>query len=231
MKVYQRVFLLAAIVSLSACSHMKPPPGLSEDQFAIPVEQPSEGPASPGSLWTPGAKFTDMYSDARANRVGDIVVVQIVESSSANKEAKTEADRTSSMDNSITGVLGLPLDRSSVFGYGITPSVSASSVSEFEGEGKTSRKGAISGTVSARVERVLPSGNMLIRGKKQTRVNSENQYIIISGIIRPEDITPSNTVLSTKIADLQVDYYGSGIIGDQQRKGYLSRAVDKAWPF
>ncbi len=231
MKVYRTVIIFAAIICLSACSHMKPPPGLSEDQFAIPVEEPSEGPASPGSLWTPGAKFTDMYSDARAHRVGDIVVVQIVESSSANKEAKTEADRTSSMDNSITDVLGLPLDRSSVLGYGITPSVSASSASEFEGEGKTSRKGTISGTVSARVERVLPSGNMVIRGKKQTRVNSENQYIIVSGIIRSEDISVNNTIQSTYIADMQLDYYGSGIIGDQQSKGFIARAIDKVWPF
>src|SRR5690554_4537458 len=119
MKVYQAVVIFAAIICLSACSHMKPPPGLSEDQFAIPVEEPAETPASPGSLWNPGAKFTDIYSDARAKRVGDIVVVQIVKSSSANKEAKTEADRKSSTNNSVTEVLGFPLDRSSVLGYGI----------------------------------------------------------------------------------------------------------------
>lgn len=231
MKAFHLIIIGAVIVSLSACSHMKRPPGLSEDEFAIPVEEPTEKVVSPGSLWTPGAKFVDMYSDAQARRVGDIVVVQIVESSSANKEAKTEADRTSSMDNSISDLLGLPLDQSSVLGYGITPSVSASSSSEFEGEGKTSRKGTISGTVSARVERLLPSGNMVIKGKKQTRVNSEHQYIIISGIIRPEDISVSNTIQSTYIADMQLDYYGSGIIGDQQNKGFIARAIDKVWPF
>ena len=231
MKVFHLVVVGAVIVSLSACSHMKKPPCLSEDEFAVPVEESSEKVVSPGSLWTPSAKFVDMYSDARARRIGDIVVVQIVENSSANKEAKTEADREYSTDSSITDLLGLPLDRSSVLGYGLTPSVSASSTSEFEGEGKTSRKGMISGTVSARVERILPSGNMVIRGKKQTRVNSEHQYIIISGIIRPDDISVNNTIQSTYIADMQLDYYGSGIVGDQQSKGFIARALDKVWPF
>ena len=231
MKAYQTLLIIALVISLSACSHMRRPPGLSEDAFAIPVEEPSETVVSPGSLWTPDAKFADMYSDSRARRPGDIVVIQIVESSSANKEAKTEADREHSMDNSITDMLGLPLDQSSVLGYGVTPTVSASTTTEFEGEGKTSRKGTISGTVSARVERILPSGNMVIRGKKQTRVNSEYQYIIISGIIRPEDISPNNTIQSTYIADMQLDYYGSGIVGDQQNKGFIARVIDKVWPF
>ena len=78
---------------------------------------------------------------------------------------------------------------------------------------------------------MLPSGNLLLEGKKQIRVNAEIQYIILSGVIRPEDISPANTVLSTRIADLQIDYYGSGVLGDQQRKGFLARAIDKIWLF
>lgn len=231
MKVCRMLVVLAVIIPLSACSHMKTPPGLSEDTFALPVEEPEETVDSPGSLWTPDSRFADMYGDARARRVGDILLVQIVESSSANKEAKTEADREYSTNNSVSDLLGIPLDQSSVLGYKLSPSVSMSSESEFEGEGKTSRTGTISGTVSARVERILPSGNMVISGKKQTRVNSEHQYIIISGIIRPQDISFGNTILSTCIADMQLDYYGSGIIGDQQSKGLIARALDKIWPF
>jgi flagellar L-ring protein precursor FlgH len=170
----------------------------------------------------------DMYRYSLARRVGYIVVVQIIESSSANKEATTDASKSSSVDNSISDVLGLPLDQSSAFGYGLTPTVSASTSTEFEADGKTSRKGDISAVISARV---LPSGNMMISGKKQTRVNSEQQYIIVSGIIRPDDISPNNTIQSTYIADMRLDYYGTGIIGDQQRRGVVSRALDKIWPF
>lgn len=231
MRRYQAVIFCAMIIVLSGCSMMKPRPGLREDAFALPVEEPAEKVVSPGSLWSPSAKFTDMYGDSRARRVGDIVVVQIVESSSANKEAKTESERMSSTNNSIDSLLGLPLDRSSVLGHRLSPTLDASSSSEFEADGKTSRKGSVSAVVSARVERILPSGNMMIKGKKQTRVNSELQYIIISGIIRPDDIGPANTIQSIYIADMQLDYYGSGIIGDQQNKGLIARTFDKIWPF
>ncbi|MDT8272091.1 MAG: flagellar basal body L-ring protein FlgH [Desulfomonilia bacterium] len=223
--------MVAALLVLSACAHTRSGPEFIEDTMAIPVEEEPVVVEAPGSLWTPSAKFVNMYGDLKASRVGDIVVVQVVESSSANKEAKTESERSSSVDNSIDNVLGLPLDASSVFGYKLSPTLAASSSSDFETDGKTSRKGSISAVVSARVVRVLPSGNMMINGKKQIRVNNEHQYIILSGIVRPEDISPSNSIQSTYIADLHLDYYGSGIIGDQQNKGILGRAFDKIWPF
>jgi flagellar L-ring protein precursor FlgH len=231
MKVSQYLIFLVVIFAMCACSHTQQRPDFEEDAFALPVEEPREEVASPGSLWTPSAKFMNIYRDSRAQRIGDIVVIQIIESSSAEKEAKTEADKTSSINNSISDVLGLPLDQSSVFGYGITPTLEASTSTEFEADGKTSRKGDISAVISARVVRVLPSGNLMVSGKKQTRVNSELQYIIISGIIRPEDISSNNTIQSTYIADMRLDYYGSGIIGNQQNKGFVGRAFDKIWPF
>jgi len=210
---------------------MRTPPGLTEDEFAIPVDEPTEKVAAPGSLWSPDARFVDMYSDVRAKRGGDILMVQIVESSSADKSAKTESSRTHTADNSVTSMLGLPLNQSSVLGYKLSPELNLSTNTEFEADGKTSRDGTISATVSARVERVLPSGNLVIKGKKQTRVNSEVQYIVLSGIVRPEDVSPSNTIRSNYIADMQLDYYGTGIIGDQQSKGFIARALDKIWPF
>ena len=231
MKACRNIFMVVLIFIISACAHTNQRPDLNEDVLSLPVEEPADEVESPGSLWSPSAKFVDMYRDSLARRVGDIVVVQIVESSSANKEASTDASKTSSVDNSITDVLGLPLDQSSAFGYGLTPTVSASTSTEFEADGTTSRKGDISAVISARIVRVLPSGNMMISGKKQTRVNSEHQYIIVSGIIRPDDISPNNTIQSTYIADMRLDYYGTGIIGDQQRRGVVSRALDKVWPF
>jgi flagellar L-ring protein precursor FlgH len=228
----QQVVLFGALTALLAgCSLMTPPPGLKEDEFAIPVDEPTEKVVAPGSLWNPNARFADIYNDSRAHQVGDLLVVQIVETSSAEKTAKTESTKTNTSDNSVTSLLGLPLDKSSIKGYGLSPEVNFSTSTDFEADGKTSRDGSISGTVTARVERVLPSGNLVIKGKKQTRVNSEIQYIIISGIVRSQDVSPRNTIQSNYIADLQLDYYGSGIIGDQQSKGFISRALDKIWPF
>lgn len=224
------IFMVAA--ALAACSHTADTGrDFAEEELSQPVEEFPEDVKSPGSLWSENAKFYDMFSDHKARRVGDLVVIQVIESSSADKEAKTEANRESSTDNSVTSFLGLPLDRSSIFGYSVKPEVQTDSSSQFSGDGKTSRKGTLTAVVSARIVRVLPSGNFLIKGKKQIRVNDEAQYIVVSGIIRPEDILWNNSVMSTNIADLKVDYYGSGVLGDQQNKGFLARAIDKVWPF
>ena len=217
-----------ALTALSACAHT--PPEVDIDTYATPVEEPREVVSSPGSLWQPDARFADLFADARARRVGDIVVVQIDENDSTENEAKTKADRTNSIDNSVTNLLGIPLQRS-VLGTQITPEIGASSSSEFEGNGKTSRKGDITGSVSARVMRVLPNGNLMINGKKQIRVNGEIQYLILTGIIRPEDINAGNRIMSTSIADLRLDYYGKGIMGDQMDRGFISKVVDKVWRF
>jgi flagellar L-ring protein FlgH len=231
MKLHQVVILGAMTALMAGCSFMMPQPGLREDEFALPVDEPTEKVAVPGSLWSPTAKLVDMYSDVRARQVGDLVVVQIVESSSAEKKAKTESSKSNTADNTVTSVLGLPLDKASWKGNSISPELNLSTATDFKADGKTSRDDTITGTVTARVDRVLPSGNLVIKGKKQTRVNSEIQYIILSGIVRPEDITPRNTIQSNYVADLQLDMYGTGILGDQQSKGFISRALDKIWPF
>lgn len=234
-KIHAVLLVAFAFLLLQACSHSTMDAlrekEFTEDEIYPPVDETGEGVKSPGSLWSENAKINDMFSDSRARRVGDIVTVRIIESSSADKEAKTEASRTSSTDHSVSSFLGLPLDQSSVFGYKLKPEVSTDSSSEFEGDGKTSRRGTLTAVVPARITRVLPSGNYLIKGKKQIRVNDEAQYIVVSGMIRPDDILWNNSVLSTTIADLKVDYYGKGILGDQQGKGFLARVIDKVWPF
>jgi len=228
MNTRNHLIIILALLALSACAHTAPE--MDIDAFATPVEEPREVVSSPGSLWAPDARFADLFADARARRVGDIVVVVISENSSAEKEAKTETDRTNSIDSSITNLMGIPLEHS-VLGTKINPSVSASTSTEFEGNGKTSRKGDITGSVSARVMRVLPNGNLMINGKKQIRVNGEVQYLILTGIIRPEDINAGNSIMSTAIADMRLDYYGRGIMGDQMDRGLISKVLDKVWPF
>jgi flagellar L-ring protein FlgH len=230
MKALRYVILLILIAGVAACTNTRKDL-ITEDELALPVEEQTEYVQSPGSLWTPGAKFVNMYSDPLARRVGDIIMVQIVESTAADNKVTTESKRDNTIDNNIENLLGLPLDKSSAFGYGITPTVKATSASDFKADGKTERGGNISAVISARVVKILPSGNMVISGKKQTRVNDESQYILLAGTIRPEDISPNNTIQSNYVADLKLDYYGSGILGDQQSKGFINRVIDKIWPF
>ncbi|MCD6569528.1 MAG: flagellar basal body L-ring protein FlgH [Deltaproteobacteria bacterium] len=231
MKLNHVVLFMSLTILMSACAHRQAEPLIGPETLTDPVEQPEDVVISPGSLWSPNARFVSIYSDPKAKKVGDIVIVQIVESSSAKKEVKTNAEKTNKVDSSITDILGLPLDETSIKGRSITPSVGASTSTDFEGDADTSRKGDVSGTLPARIMRILPSDNMVISGKKQIRVNGEIQYMILSGIIRPEDISANNTISSTCVADMRLDYYGSGILADAQRRGFMSGIIDKVWPF
>ena len=231
MKALRYILLLVVMTGLTACAHAPNDVGITEDELSFPMDDQGDNTHSPGSLWTQSAKFYDMFSDHKARQVGDLIMIQILETSSADKQAKTDASKDSSVDNSVTNFLGLPLNRSSVLGYKLEPSVQMQGSSKFAGAGETSRSGTLTAVVSARIVRVLPTGNFIIKGKKQIRLNDESQYIVVSGIIRPDDILGDNSVLSSSIADLKVDYYGTGILGDQQNKGFLARAIDKIWPF
>jgi flagellar L-ring protein precursor FlgH len=195
---------------------------VTEDELALPVGEQPEIIRSPGSLWTPSAKFVNMYNDPLARRVGDLIMVQIVESTFADNKVNTDSKRDNNINNSISSFFSLPVSN---------VGVNATSASELKADGTTQRNGTISAVISARVVRLMPSGNMVISGKKQTRVNDESQYIILSGTIRPEDISPINTIPSNNIADLKLDFYGSGVLGDQQSKGFINRIIDKIWPF
>jgi flagellar L-ring protein precursor FlgH len=221
MKAHQNLILFMVVAALSACSHTPKDVDLTEDELSMPMGNQTGYTQSPGSLWTPTAKYSDMYSDHKARQVGDLIIIQISENSSADKQAKTDASRDSGLAASVTDFLG----------FHVHPQVQTNSSSTFTGNGKTSRSGTLNAVVSARIVRILPEGNFVIKGKKQIRVNDESQYIMVSGIIRADDILGDNSVLSANVADLKIDYYGNGILGDQQDKGFLAKAFDKIWPF
>jgi len=185
---------------------------------------------NPGSLFQP-SQADYLFADNRATRVGDIVLVNIVEMSEAISESETTADRSSSLDfgvNSFFGqnqFMGLPGE------IGDTPLVKAGSTNEFEGEGETSLQTQVTATVAARVVRVLPNGLMQVRGVREVRVNGENQIIAVSGLIRARDIGPENAITSNQLADAKIEYYGQGILADTQRPGWMTRVLNNVWPF
>jgi len=78
---------------------------------------------------------------------------------------------------------------------------------------------------------VMENGNLVIEGRRQLTVNSEDQFIIMTGFIRPEDITAENTIYSQYIADARIIFTGDGVINDKMRPGWMTRVVDWVWPF
>jgi flagellar L-ring protein precursor FlgH len=162
-----------------------------------------------------------LYSDHRAHGVGDIITIEIVEIASASNEATTEIkkEHTSDLSGSGSG----PLDFIPLAGF------QSEAKNDYSGEGKTSRKGNLKAKITARITQVLPNGNFVIEGTRVVDVNGEKQTTVLTGVIRPQDITPMNTVYSYNIADAQIHYKGRGPINTNQRPGILARFI--SWLF
>jgi flagellar L-ring protein FlgH len=187
---------------------------------------------TPGSLW-PGENGRNMlFTDNKARYVNDIVTIIIDESSSGQNQASTNSSKNSSTSAGINAMLGLDasvLNANANLGGKL--SVGGESASTLKGAGDTSRGGKLQARLTARVVRVLDNGNLLIEGRRQLTLNAEDQFIVITGVIRPEDITAENSVLSSNIADARIVYTGSGVLADKQHPGWLTRALDWGWPF
>lgn len=187
---------------------------------------------SDGSLWDERGALGQMFSNPKARQVGDIVTIKITENASATNKATTTTDRSSSMSAGLTGFFNaeksFPADQPF---FNPFSSVGGSIDSQFEGTGATQRSGALNAYMTARVVQVLPNGNLMIEGNREVRVNAENQMITLTGLVRPRDISSENVILSTYIADARITYSGNGVLNDRQKPGWLTRILDKVWPF
>ena len=183
------------------------------------------GASKDGSLWSEDRPQAFLFNDFKAGKVGDVVTIRIVENSKGNKNASTKTAKDSSISASISSLLGMSSNNLS------SASVGAETSEKHDGTGSTSRSSELSAVITAKVIDMMPNGNLIIDGRREVVVNNETQLISINGIVRPEDIGPNNTVLSTYIADAKITYTGSGVIGDKQRVGWLVRIIDFIWPF
>jgi flagellar L-ring protein precursor FlgH len=163
------------------------------------------------------APAPSLYADRRAQRVGDILTVEIVETATAQSNAQTAL--TSENKNKVDGGGSGALDFIPLFG------LDANQKSEQKGDGRTSRQGVLRARLTAKVIEVLPNGNLKIEGQRTVNINGEKQITILTGVVRPEDISPENTVPSYLIAEAQISYRGKGMVQDAQAPGYLSRFI------
>jgi len=204
---------------------------IREPQF--PEYRSSE--TAEGSLWSETRGIT-LYPDRRARKIGDIVIVRIVEDPEAKLNANTKTSRSSSIDASKLKFLGYmkalaEKNRRLAQNPGTDDLMLASLALKSAGQGSSDRDGHLKAYVSAVVIKILPNGNLYINGKREIKVNNETQYITISGIIRPEDVSPTNEVSSTYVADARIAYSGIGPVSDKQKTGWLGRIIDHVWPF
>lgn len=200
------------------------------ERYSLPPSQQELPKAAEGAIYNGNSK--NIYQDTRARNIGDIVMVKIVETSSGVKNAETKTSKDTNFKGGFSDLFGIEKIYSNITNY--TPSltsINAILAKDFEGKGDTQRSSTVTATISARVMEVTMNGNLIIRGYREVRVNNETQHIILSGIIRPEDISQDNSILSSVIADARIEYNGTGVISNKQQPGWFANVTDVLWPF
>ena len=220
--------LVATISLLQACATMP------KDSMSYEPTRPQPerlAPATQGAIFQAGQEIS-LFEDAKARRVGDIITVVLVEQTTASKKADTNTSKTQATQLDNPTILGAPLSfnmpGSRVGNLGTTLSGSRS----FAGAGDSSQSNKLQGNVTVTVAEVLSNGNLLVKGEKRLTINQGDEYIRFSGIVRPSDIGPDNTVLSTSVADAKIAYTGKGTLDDSNSSGWLANLFNsKWWPF
>ncbi len=197
----------------------------------VPLPPPPVPTRNVNSLWTNGAH--SFFHDPRASRPGDIITVNISVADAAKFSDTTSRSRANSDDANLTNFFGLEGSLANALPQGADPSklVKMGSNTSNVGSGSVDRSESINLTLAALVTQVLPNGNLVIGGHQQVRVNDELRDLQVAGIVRTEDITASNTVDLSQIAEARISYGGRGTVSDMQQPRLGSQLFDILMPF
>ena len=169
--------------------------------------------------------ITGMTSDRRASRVNDLITIRVVENIQSAATADSALDKSSSASASVPSVFGLE----TLLPSRVDPNNLATMGSDtgFKGSGTTTRTSMLTATMTARVGEVLPNGDLVLEGVRELDVNGERQVVVLTGVVRPQDVRRNNQVLSTQVAQLRIQYYGRGLMRDNLKPGWLVRVLNK----
>lgn len=199
--------------------------GFTTDRI-VPV-YPGEAAAAPGTIYREGGSLS-LFTDLRARNVGDILTVQLVERTNASKESSTTTARSTDIDTGFPVIAGRPVTSSGT--EFLNNEISADNA--FSGQADASQSNSLSGAITVTVAERLPNGNLVVMGEKWITLNQGEELIRLTGIVRPVDIRPDNSIASVKLADARITYSGRGALADANRQGWLARFFNSRWmPF
>jgi flagellar L-ring protein precursor FlgH len=229
---YCRLWLLGfAVLALSGCGMV------SRAKYApeVPIATQPLPPAPPpqeGSLWT-GRQSYGILADARPTNVGDLVTISITETNKASEIANTATSKDSGVKVGVNSLFGLsfPMKAFTNKDVNVDTAVEATVGNVSNGQGKTERQSSFTSYLTTRVIQVLPNQNLMIQGQRQMRINNETEVVMLTGIVRPQDIDRNNIVPSTKVAEARLTISGAGVVSDKQKVGWFQRIFDHVWPF
>lgn len=237
--VQHRLFamLSLALLSLLAAGCSTAPAKLAAEGFET-VRPPYVSPPPPqqGAIFQAGYGIS-LYEDMRARRVGDVITIVLTERTNASKQASTSTSKDTSIEVENPTLFGreLRFDLPRPFNsskQNATLATSVDSSNAFDGEGDSAQSNSLTGNITVTVAEVLPNGNLIVQGQKRVTINQGDEVVRFSGIVRPQDISPDNTVVSTKVANARIAYVGEGMLADANSQGWLGRFFNsKWWPF
>lgn len=222
--------LAAAALALLAGCAMIPAANVHQPMSARPAPQSAPAPNNGAIFQTqyafqPGYSNRPLFEDRRARAVGDILTININETTSATKKSNSAANRSDNNDMSLTALAGLP--GKSLLGSNL----SANSATKFAGNGESNSNNAFTGIVTVTVVEILANGNLVVSGEKQIGINQGSEFVRFSGVVNPATVSSTNTVSSTQVADARIEYRGNGYIDEAQTMGWLGRFFLSFLPF
>ena len=211
-----RLLILILCLSLGACAEDKK--GAKKSSLSSLSEYlHTYGTASlpgerrpAGSLWSPENPFPEMASDYRAQRLNDLVTIRIVEQTLAQASSDLSSQRKAQASSAITSIAGKNFSS-------LNPILSLNSDNTLSGKGQSNSQTKLQTSVAGRVAAVLPNGVIVVEAERRVRMNNETQTIVLRGMARPGDVLSDNSLLSTSLANLEIELKGKGVVSDATR--------------
>jgi flagellar L-ring protein precursor FlgH len=163
-----------------------------------------------GSLWSSSSTLGDLSTDYKARKLNDTIVILVAVQTTAAQSGDSSYQRTFSTTSAITGVGGISPTN-------LNPLLDANSATSLKGAGATNSSTAFQTALTGQVIAVLPSGNLVVEAQRKIFMNNQHEDVTVRGVVRPNDIGPSNTVSSASLSNLEIEMKGKGIISDSTR--------------
>lgn len=215
-KLVRLCIAISLIIFLSGCVTKAPKP---DNPYFAPVKMPSFETPKPinGAIYH-ASTSRDIYSDGRAQRVGDIITINLTEQTQSSKQSSTSLDKSTDVNVPSPTLMGEPV---TVFGRELSAGIGGES--SFSGDSSSNMSNQLNGNITATVHEIFPNGVLLVRGEKWLNLNQGDEYIRVSGLVRPQDIAADNSIASTRLADARITYSGTGATADTNVMGWLGR--------
>jgi len=224
-------FLIACVCAtalLAGCASLHPAKKeKKDDDDGLSWAQEPVAPATNGAIYQVGRDVA-LFENPIARHVGDVVTIVLSEATNAQKSATTTTQKTTTDTLPGMSLFGSPV---TIHGSSVL-SANINDANKFDGEGNSAQSNSLTGYITATVAKVLPNGNLYLKGEKKIWINQGMENVLLSGVVRPIDVAPDNSVPSSRVANARITYDGKGAIADANAAGWISRFFNSPWtPF